>query len=137
MNLLLESVEDSIAKISEEFFFEFSTNKIQLDTVGILIEALYKLCYFYEASTSDEVTVLIEGKAQIKLIRSLFDQFSDVDLMHNSNTSMNEKIKFWKQLQERSDIFRKSIYWVKINLEGQDLIDAYTHHDFGGFISAI
>lgn len=137
MNLLLQGIENSIEKISEEFFFEFSTSKIQFDTVEILIEALYKLCYFYEASTSDEANDLIEGKAYTKLIKSLFDQFSDSDLIYYSMKSMDEKITFWKNLQEKSETFRKAIYWVKINLEGQDLIDAHTQYDFGGFISSI
>ena len=79
----------------------------------------------------------IENSARLLLIKKMYEEFTDDELLHHDNKTLSEKVQCFRHFTKYSEVFDMAVKWTKVNLAGNDSIDKAAEYDYGGFIDAI
>ena len=138
-SILVDRTVECIEALCEDLFFEFSNNTHSTHGFPYLIIALYNLCLFIviNENNNEMSQIDIENSARLLLIKKMYEEFTDDELLHHDNKTLSEKVQCFRHFTKYSEVFDMAVKWTKVNLAGNDSIDKAAEYDYGGFIDAI
>lgn len=138
-DILLSRTDECIQALCEEMFYEFSIKNRSIQGLERLIEGIYNLCVFLVENENKDVELKmdLDNDARLRLVRYIYDEFTNDQMLHYKNTTLTEKMSFLRELRNQSEIFNNAVMWAKVNLAGQDSIDKAAGLDYGAVINAI